>query len=75
MAYKCACCDKILYDYYMNAKDYVYKIVKDGKKKVYCSPECFRKAGGSLEKEIKGGKGKDAYPQEGDTPTKLVRRK
>lgn len=68
---KCACCDKVIYQFI--GSDYAYRITKKGKTKVYCGYECFKKSGGSLEKDIKYGKGKDSYPQEGDTRSKLVR--
>lgn len=68
---KCACCNKEIYQFI--GRDYVYRITKNGKTKVYCGYECFKQAGGSLEKEVKFGKGKDSYPREGDTPGKLVR--
>lgn len=68
----CANCGKIIYHYV--GPDYVYRI-KDSTQhsNIYCGYKCYKQAGGTLEKDLNYGKGKDSYPSMNDTLTRFAK--
>ena len=67
---KCPCCGKVIYNYV--GKNWTYKIIDEDKHIIYyCSYNCFKEAGGTLEKSIRCGTSKDSYPNKEDKLFKL----